>query len=618
MRRVLALAALRLWLRQSGGAFVPSTTSLAPALSRAVSLAFTECSRKTRTREGDREWLMEDDSFVQEYEPSELEIAAEFLTNWLPFLTRGLCDGCSAALRSRIHSLRPGSPGEAEAEAEDPAASVSAGADELLNQRAGIQPTEWDPDPPASSESPRVRMSWADMAQEDELEEAAEGEEDAEAERRSSVDATGGESKGKGNTLRKETGLSREQREEIRFKNVVRKKDFICLERVKGKIVNILDGLELHTGVFSAAEQKRIVDFDKNGNPPGILKNVVADPVPHLFKVIIRRLVRWHVIPRTCIPDSCIVNIYELGDSIPPHIDNHDFVRPFCTVSFLSECDILFGSSLQIAGSGEFPGSVAVPLPVGSVLVLNGNAADVAKHCIPAVPLKRKMDESKWPVGFLPAADLQDIQPLEYTAEAKGHARQDKNSHPVIESKSFRKGKRTKGRPGAMKPGPNFFQDRQRHSNDSGIHARRSNLDGQSPGNSSSNSFERGSISGQRITESKFRPEFQGFESQEVVHSPTDSTAHVQQGEEDTGNVDRREHGGRTVRLERRRIIISSSMEGGDEDLAPANRFSDLPRVSRVQVRSLNSSSRRKGHLVWSANMYPKYPARVVLLFRLF
>lgn len=80
--------------------------------SRAVRLAFIQFSRKTRTRGRERardtEWLMEDDSFVQQYEPSELEIAAEFLTNWLPFLTRGLCDGCSSALRSRIHSLRPG------------------------------------------------------------------------------------------------------------------------------------------------------------------------------------------------------------------------------------------------------------------------------------------------------------------------------------------------------------------------------------------------------------------------------------------------------------------------------------------------------------------------------
>uniref|UniRef100_A0A0V0GLE4 Putative ovule protein n=1 Tax=Solanum chacoense TaxID=4108 RepID=A0A0V0GLE4_SOLCH len=55
--------------------------------------------------------------------------------------------------------------------------------------------------------------------------------------------------------------LSREHREHIRFCNVKRKKDFIYLERVNGKIVNILDGLELHTDVFSMAEQNRIVKF---------------------------------------------------------------------------------------------------------------------------------------------------------------------------------------------------------------------------------------------------------------------------------------------------------------------------------------------------------------------
>lgn len=55
--------------------------------------------------------------------------------------------------------------------------------------------------------------------------------------------------------------LSREQRESIRFNNVTRKKDFVCLERVDGRVVNILEGLELHTGIFSAKEQRRIVDF---------------------------------------------------------------------------------------------------------------------------------------------------------------------------------------------------------------------------------------------------------------------------------------------------------------------------------------------------------------------
>lgn len=104
---------------------------------------------------------------------------------------------------------------------------------------------------------------------------------------------------------------------------------------------------------------------DKSGNPPGILKSETVDPLPDLLKVMIRRLVKWHVMPPTCVPDSCIINIYEEGDCIPLHIDNHDFVRPFCTVSFLSECNIVFGSNLKIVGPGEFAGAIAIPLPVG-------------------------------------------------------------------------------------------------------------------------------------------------------------------------------------------------------------------------------------------------------------
>lgn len=311
------------------------------------------------------------------------------------------------------------------------------------------------------SEAPSPRMSWADMAQEDD-----EFSEDEHDEHDSNVGVVSGNNSGENRVVADKAVLPREQREYIRFMNVRRKKDFICFERVNGKLVNILDGLELHTGIFSAAEQKRIVNYvaslqemgrmgelkdrtysaprkwmpgkgrqtiqfgccynyavDKDGNPPGILHHASIDPLPDLFKVIIRRLVKWHVLPTTCVPDSCIVNVYEEGDCIPPHIDNHDFVRPFCTVSFLSECDILFGSNLRIAGPGKFDGSFAIPLPVGSVLVLNGNGADVAKHCVPAVPTKRisitfrRMDESKRPAGYIPEPDLQGIQPLAYEAE---------------------------------------------------------------------------------------------------------------------------------------------------------------------------------------------------------
>ncbi|KAL5713558.1 mRNA N(6)-methyladenine demethylase [Ranunculus cassubicifolius] len=246
-----------------------------------------------------------------------------------------------------------------------------------------------------------------------------------------------------------------------KMSRVGRKFFFTCVEKINGRPLNVLEGLELHTRVFDDQEQKQIVEqvynlqkmgqsgklrsrtyseprkwmkgkgrvtiqfgccynyaVDRNGNPPGIIRDEEVDPIPDLFKKMIKRMVQWQVLPANCIPNSCIVNIYDEGDCIPPHIDHHDFVRPFCTVSFLTESKILFGSTLKILAPGEFSGSAAIPLPIGSVLVLKGNGADVAKHCVPAVRGKRisitfrKMDDSKLPFKFLPDPDLQGIRPL--------------------------------------------------------------------------------------------------------------------------------------------------------------------------------------------------------------
>ncbi|KAI0494104.1 hypothetical protein KFK09_024235 [Dendrobium nobile] len=128
---------------------------------------------------------------------------------------------------------------------------------------------------------------------------------------------------------------------------------------------------------------------------------------------MIKRLIISHILPINCVHDSCIINIYEPGDCILPHIDSHDFVRSFSIVSFLSECNIMFGHKLEIVGLGEFIGSSSIPLPVGSVLVLNDNGADLAKHCIPAVSCKRifvtfrKMDKAKRLFNFKLDSDLQ-------------------------------------------------------------------------------------------------------------------------------------------------------------------------------------------------------------------
>lgn len=54
--------------------------------------------------------------------------------------------------------------------------------------------------------------------------------------------------------------LLEEQKEHLRFKQVGRKKDFLYLERIDGRSTNVLKGLELHTRVFDAEEQKKIVE----------------------------------------------------------------------------------------------------------------------------------------------------------------------------------------------------------------------------------------------------------------------------------------------------------------------------------------------------------------------
>ncbi|XLU33677.1 hypothetical protein S245_069743 [Arachis hypogaea] len=250
------------------------------------------------------------------------------------------------------------------------------------------------------------------------------------------------------------------QKECIRYSQVQCKKDFSLIERVDGKSINVLQGLELHTQVFNPMEQRKIVECiyrlqwrgmqgklkertyskpkkwmrgkgrvtiqfgccynyaeDKKGNSPRIVKDEEVDPLPSLFKQMIKRMVRWNIVPSTCIPDSCIVNIYDEGDCIPPHIDHHDFLRPFYTVSFLNQCDILFGKNLQALSPGEFSGPASIPLPVGSVFVINGNGANIAKHCIPSVKSKRisitfrKMDPKKVPYKFLPDPELEGIKP---------------------------------------------------------------------------------------------------------------------------------------------------------------------------------------------------------------
>ncbi|KAH0453634.1 hypothetical protein IEQ34_017958 [Dendrobium chrysotoxum] len=129
----------------------------------------------------------------------------------------------------------------------------------------------------------------------------------------------------------------------------------------------------------------------------------------------------------------CIINTYEPDNCTLSHIDSHDFVRSFSTVSFLNECNIMFKHNLKIVGPEEFIGSTSIKLPIGYVLVLNCNGVDIAKHCVPAIPCKtfhiqphfqlyiyvkmltiyvifRKMDKAKRPYNLKLDSYLQNIK----------------------------------------------------------------------------------------------------------------------------------------------------------------------------------------------------------------
>lgn len=126
-----------------------------------------------------------------------------------------------------------------------------------------------------------------------------------------------------------------------------------------------------------------IPDFE-NGSETS--KDRKVEPIPALLQDVIDRLVGMQATPSR--PDSCIIDVFNEGDHSQPNPWNHVFGRPIC-ILFLNDCDLVFGRLITADRPGDYTGALRLSLTPGSLLVLQGKSADVARYAIPSIRKQR-------------------------------------------------------------------------------------------------------------------------------------------------------------------------------------------------------------------------------------
>ena len=85
--------------------------------------------------------------------------------------------------------------------------------------------------------------------------------------------------------------------------------------------------------------------FDFNLARPG--KRGLVPPFPPILERLVDRLTSHGFLPADVRPDSCIINQYDAGDCIPPHVDHPSYHRPISTLSLLGEEAMLVGTRFR-------------------------------------------------------------------------------------------------------------------------------------------------------------------------------------------------------------------------------------------------------------------------------
>ncbi|XP_071738271.1 RNA demethylase ALKBH10B-like [Rutidosis leptorrhynchoides] len=206
-------------------------------------------------------------------------------------------------------------------------------------------------------------------------------------------------------------------------------KGFIAKESVRGHMVNVVRGLKLYENILTDTEFTRLTDYvhklrvaGKNGElsgetfimynqqskaikreliqfgapifdpikDDGISKsqNSNIEPIPAPLEGVIDQLIKYSLISENRRPNSCIINFFDEGEFSqpflkPPHLD-----QPISSL-VLSDSVMGFGRTLVCDKDGNYKGPLMISLKKGSLLVMRGNSADMARHAMCQSPTKR-------------------------------------------------------------------------------------------------------------------------------------------------------------------------------------------------------------------------------------
>ncbi|CAN8247969.1 unnamed protein product [Cochlearia groenlandica] len=198
-------------------------------------------------------------------------------------------------------------------------------------------------------------------------------------------------------------------------------KGFQAKEQVKGHTVNVVKGLKLYEELLKQEELTKLIDFvaelreagqngklsgesfilfnkqikgnkreliqlgvpifghakDENSNDSNNSVNI--EPIPPLLESVIDHFITWRLIPQYKRPNGCVINFFEEGEYSQPFLKPPHLEQPISTL-VLSESTMAFGRILSSDNEGNFKGPLSLSLKQGSLLVMRGNSADMARH----------------------------------------------------------------------------------------------------------------------------------------------------------------------------------------------------------------------------------------------